>query len=129
MLKNLTSIHNKLAVNDFSKMKENVACPPVYALSLLGWATSSKARERVRFGISALYSEPGMTMTRVALSSFFTDDEPPLVTSEEPIGEVDQEAPELLRVWREVPSGRWWESLMKESFPLLAISKRGSALL
>jgi hypothetical protein len=70
-----------------------------------------------------------MTMTRVALSSFFTDDEPPLVTSEEPSGEVDQEAPELLRVWREVPSGRWWESLMKESFPLLAISKRGSALL
>ena len=44
-------------------------------------------------------------MTRVALSSFFTDEELPLVTSEEPSGEVDQEAPELLRVWREVPSG------------------------
>lgn len=42
---------------------------------------------------------------RVALSSFFTDDELPLVTSEEPSGEVDQEAPVLLRVWREVPSG------------------------
>jgi hypothetical protein len=46
-----------------------------------------------------------MTMTRVALSSFFTDEELPLVTSEEPSGEVDQEPPELLRVWREVPSG------------------------
>jgi hypothetical protein len=39
------------------------------------------------------------------LSSFFTDEELPLVTSEEPSGEVDQEAPELLRVWREFPSG------------------------
>jgi hypothetical protein len=46
-----------------------------------------------------------MTMTRVAVSSFLTDEELPLVTSEEPSGEVDQEAPELLRVWWEVPSG------------------------
>jgi len=43
-------------------------------------------------------------MTRVPLSSFFADEELPRVTSEEPIGEVDQEAPELLWVWREFPS-------------------------
>ena len=37
-------------------------------------------------------------MTRVVLSSFFADGELPRVTSEEPSGEVDQDAPELLRV-------------------------------
>ena len=51
----------------------------------------------IKGGISA-YFEPGITITRVALSSFFADGEPPRVTSEEPSGEVDQDAPELLRV-------------------------------
>ena len=46
-----------------------------------------------------------MTINRVALSSFFADEELPRVTSEDPNCEVDQNAPELLRVWREFPSG------------------------
>jgi hypothetical protein len=40
----------------------------------------------------------GITITRVAFSSFFADEELPRVTSEEPRWEVDQDAPELPRV-------------------------------
>jgi hypothetical protein len=68
------------------------------ALSLPVLATSSKVRGQTRFGISLLYFEPGITITRVALSSFFAGGELPRVTIEEPSGEVDQEAQELLRV-------------------------------
>ena len=74
-------------------------------LSLLAWAMALKARGRTRFGITPLYFEPGITINRVALSSFFTDEELPRVTSEEPSCEVDQDAPELPRVWNEFPTG------------------------
>lgn len=52
-----------------------------------------------RLGSSwGFYFVPGITITRVAFSSFFADEELPRVMSEEPSCEVDQEAPELPRV-------------------------------
>ena len=51
------------------------------------------------------YLAPGITITCVAFPSFLSEVAPLRVMSEEPSREVDQDDPELLRVWNEFPSG------------------------
>jgi hypothetical protein len=61
--------------------------------------------EWLRNRFEKLYLAAGITITCVAFPSFLSEVVPLRVMSEEPSREVDQDDPELLRVWNEFPSG------------------------